>query len=66
MIASFELWQKKEPVKGVPCKGFFETLKKYRKLHFQAVRKGELDKNQVLLYSLLNGRRAIALVRLLF
>lgn len=31
--------QKKRLDKGVPYKGFFETLKIYRKLHFQAVKR---------------------------
>ena len=30
---------KKRNTKGVPYKGFFETLKIYRKLHFQAVKR---------------------------
>ena len=33
--------KQKKTVKGVPYKGFFETLKIYRKLHFQA------EKNQI-------------------
>ncbi|MBO5067966.1 MAG: hypothetical protein J6C62_06150 [Clostridia bacterium] len=31
--------KKREMMKGVPYKGFFETLKIYRKLHFQAVKR---------------------------
>ena len=30
--------KKSDTQKGVPYKGFFETLKIYRKLHFQAVK----------------------------
>ena len=35
----YEQSQQKEVYKGVPYKGFFETLKIYRKLHFQAVKR---------------------------
>ena len=31
--------KEKNTKKGVPYKGFFETLKFYRKLHFQAVKR---------------------------
>ena len=45
--------------KGVPCKGFFETLKIYRKLHFQAVkRKLELGYIVQVLFRVKKKRRA--------
>ena len=38
-FSSLLLKKEKTRSKGVPYKGFFETLKIYRKLHFQAVKR---------------------------